>query len=82
MARLEIRNWDDETTRTLRVGPDGALEIEPPDAKWEAELERLIVVDPRDDPLVPLGPEDGDKWLYGLQVNYRGIYFRGVYIPE
>ncbi len=82
MARLEIRDPDDRTTRTLRVSADGQIETEPVDTAWESELLGLSVVDPRDDPRVRLTPEDGDRWLYGLQVNYRGIYFRGVYIDE
>lgn len=80
MARLEIRDGDDKTTRVLRVNEDGEIEAEPADESWLEELENMYVVDPRDGKQKE--PRDGDEWLYGLQVNYRGIYFRGVYVEE
>jgi hypothetical protein len=105
MARLEIRNSDDKTIATVRVSPGGLIEMDPPNAGWEAELKQLVVVDARidregppdpikerklrdaadgddDRDVVRVTPEDGDVWLFGLQVNYRGIYARGVYIDE
>jgi hypothetical protein len=82
MARLEIRDPDDKTIATVRVSPDGLIEMEPANPAWEAELKSLNVVDPRGDEPVVVTPADGDDWLYGLQINYRGIYARGVYIDE
>jgi hypothetical protein len=80
MARLEIRDADDNTVRTLRVAPGGLIDEDPVDPQWEHELRSMNVVNGETGAL--LRPEDGDKWLYWLQVNYRSIYFRGVYIEE
>lgn len=107
MARLEIRDSDDKTIATVRVTPDGLIEMEPANADWENELKSMYVVDARIDregppdpgkeaklrenpgqeydyerPVIKVTPDDGDVWLFGLQINYRGIYARGVYIDE
>lgn len=87
MARLEIHDSDDKTIRTLRVTPGGHLETEPHDLDWESELNQLYVVDirpGRDSDRMPskVTSADGNAWLYSLQLNYRGIYFRGVYVDE
>lgn len=81
MSRLEIRDPNDKVVATIRV-TEGAIEMQPPDPAWERELSELHVVDPRSGEPVKVTPADGDSWLFGLQINYRGIYARGVYIDE
>lgn len=79
MARLEIRDADDNVVRTVRVDDDQIV-VDPPDDDWIEELQNLRVVDRNDEPVHY--SEEPDAWLQGLQLNYRGIYFRGVYVPE
>lgn len=77
MARLEIRDPDDNTIRVLRL-IDGKPVSFPTNPEWEAELLSLRVEDPETGEV--LTPAAGNRWLYALQLNYRSIYFRGVYV--
>lgn len=79
MGRLELHDADDRVTGVVRV-MQGAVATFPFSPEWEIELRSMMVIDPRTGQQVT--PSDGDRWLFGLQRNYRGIYDRGVFVPE
>lgn len=56
---------------------DGRIVTDPDLPALRRTLAEMRVLDRRGKRVTP---EDGDRWLEGLQRNYNGAYCRGVFI--